>query len=556
VTVESVVDVQISAETRFPTRAGFGTMLVLGYHTAWLERVRVYEELDALADDGITENDPQTGKIYAAVRAAFSQNPRPRQIKVGRRVGAPDQSIRLTPTSVEEGWTYSFSVGGVPFAYTAQAGDAVGDVTAALEALMAADDDAIVAAAATAAAAQELTGAALDGVIGAAAIAPPRNLTVNTDAHADWDATTIVIEGLAPSGRAISESFDVSDGGDDALAGTKTFAKVTKVTVAAQSGAGGSLDIGVGTVFANADLDVTGTDGSTHLDVAANVSGEWFAFGGFDARMLVEDRTAEPATALSTDLDAILEEDPDFYGVIGADAQSQAQITAVAAWTEAHPNPGKLYLAHSIDSDVGTAADDDVATSLLEATYFRSHVHYQRNAHGTFPDAAWMASLFPFDPGSATWDFKELSGVPIDAPSATVRTNLKTKNASYYVRIKGRNVTRHSKTAAGEWLDVVRFVDWTKDQIATDVFDQVSGSPKTPYTQGGIDSVGGRVRQVGRRGVAAGGLDPNQELTVIVPVLSEIDPSEIAERNLPGVTFDWRIAGAIHAVSIRGNVSV
>jgi len=123
-----------------------------------------------------------------------------------------------------------------------------GDLEATpLTAPAAADADAIVDAAPTAAGAQELTGAALDGVIGAEPMIPARNLTVDTNSHADWDDTDITIEGEDPEGNVISEVFEVSDGGGDSLTGSLLFRRVTKVSVPAQSGTSGVLDVGTGT---------------------------------------------------------------------------------------------------------------------------------------------------------------------------------------------------------------------------------------------------------------------------------------------------------------------
>lgn len=547
--LSDIVDAQITAATRFPSRLGFGTPLVLAYLTGFADRMRTVADTDELAALGIVQNDQQTGKVYAAVAAAFAQNPRPPVVKIGRRVGAPSQSIRLTPTDPAEGHVTTVTIGGVVFSFTSTATETVAEITAALTLLINADADAILATGASSASAQVLT--SFDGVIGAGAISPPRNLTLAFDSSVDWDPTTVTVTGKDSAGRTITEDFSAAT--DASLTGAKIFASVTQIDVPIQTGAGGTFTVGVGSIFANAELEITATDNTTSLTVAADNVGDWYSFAGFDSRLEVKDLTAEPATTLATDLAACNLEDSDWYCLEVADGQSQAQIEAAAAWVE---TAKKFYVAHSFDTDCTQDVDTDVASQLQLSSIFRTHVHYQRNGSGVFPALAWAAVVLPRDPGSITWEFKEASGVPVDTLNSDQVRNLTAKNASRYVRIRSKNVMLGSKTAAGEWMDVVRFIDWLVDEVSVDVFDEISGSPKKAFTRGGISAVVGRVRNVGRRGQAIGGLDPDAEIVVVEPALADLVPSDIADRELKGITFNWRLAGAIHAVEIRGTVGV
>jgi len=549
--LSDIVDVQITAATRFPTRLGFGTPMVAGFTTAFADRVRTVSQLaEVLALGGdLTDKHP----IYLEVQALFAQNPRPLNAKIGRRAGVPSQSIRLTPANVAEGHETTVTVGGVPFSFTSTATATVAEITAALEQLMNPDADAILATGGTSAAApQVILPAGFDGVIGLGQLAPPRNLTITFSASVDWDASTFTVTGKDAAGRTITEDFAIPEDGGGLVTGAKLFATVTQFDIAAQTGAGGTYTVGVGKIFANADLEVTATDNVTSLTIAADNLGDWFPFNGFDTRLEVKDLTAEPAVTLATDLAAMNLEDSDWYGLIIADAQSQSQIEPAATWIE---TAGKLYVAHTFDTDVTQDTSADVASVLQLSSIFRTSLIYHRNAAGTCPDAAWMGSVFPRDPGSVTWEFQELTGVVVDSLNSDQITELRSKNASYYVRVRGFNVTLYSRTAAGEWMDVVRFIDKLKDDVGVDVFALLASLPKVPFTAGGISAIGGAVRGVGIRGQRIGGLDPDQELIVITPILAALDPSDIVNRILRDVTFNWRLAGAIHAAEIRGNVS-
>ncbi len=77
--LSSIVDVQITRQTASVSQAGFGTMLILGFNAAFPERIRFYEDMDGVLTD-FTSSDEE----YKAATAAFSQNPRPSRLAIGR----------------------------------------------------------------------------------------------------------------------------------------------------------------------------------------------------------------------------------------------------------------------------------------------------------------------------------------------------------------------------------------------------------------------------------------------------------------------------------------
>lgn len=113
--LEDIVSVVITAQTATPTRPGFGTPLIAAYHTRWTsDLVREYSKPAEMTDDGFLTTDP----AYLCAQKIFSQSPRPRKIKIGRRTRAYTQTIRLTPTITTEGYVYSITVGGLEATYT------------------------------------------------------------------------------------------------------------------------------------------------------------------------------------------------------------------------------------------------------------------------------------------------------------------------------------------------------------------------------------------------------------------------------------------------------
>lgn len=110
----------------------------------------------------------------------------------------------------------------------------------------AADADGFITNIASAATAQTLSGASLNGAIGAAAMLPPRNVVLVLSNHADWDLTTAVVTGEDEEGRVVQEALVIPNGGNATVTGVQHFRKITSLYIPAQSGTGGTATMGTG----------------------------------------------------------------------------------------------------------------------------------------------------------------------------------------------------------------------------------------------------------------------------------------------------------------------
>lgn len=94
---EDLLDVSVNVAEAGITRQGFGTELIFAYHTHYADLVRTYAcnggLSKALIADGFTVGEP----AYVAAIACSKQRPRPKQIKIGRRVTPETQVLKLTP---------------------------------------------------------------------------------------------------------------------------------------------------------------------------------------------------------------------------------------------------------------------------------------------------------------------------------------------------------------------------------------------------------------------------------------------------------------------------
>lgn len=82
--LQEIVNVQITRETRSVTRAGFGTPLILGPNLNSANRVEYFTDSDSVADACVGgENSPE----YKATVDCFSQSPRVERIAIGQVQG-------------------------------------------------------------------------------------------------------------------------------------------------------------------------------------------------------------------------------------------------------------------------------------------------------------------------------------------------------------------------------------------------------------------------------------------------------------------------------------
>lgn len=127
----------IALDTASVSRQGFGTILFVGKHNYFSERTRTYTSTLAMSEDGI----PTDSNIYLAAQGAFSQNPKPTSIKIGRQ----ETTSVLTPVAPVTDLEYKVTLTSngkvaTEYSYTALVGDVdQEDIVDAVKALIDAD---------------------------------------------------------------------------------------------------------------------------------------------------------------------------------------------------------------------------------------------------------------------------------------------------------------------------------------------------------------------------------------------------------------------------------
>lgn len=128
----------IALDTAIVSRQGFGTILFVGQHNYFAERVRSYTSTKAMVEDGINQEHP----IYKAASGLFSQTPSPTEILIGRQLVSSKLSLEEVPVAGKM-YSVTLSVQGFSksFQYTAEASDTQEIVLGELVTVIEADGD-------------------------------------------------------------------------------------------------------------------------------------------------------------------------------------------------------------------------------------------------------------------------------------------------------------------------------------------------------------------------------------------------------------------------------
>ncbi len=547
--LDDFFSIDVTATTDTQTRAGFGTALLAVAKVPWTSgaRVRSYASLPEMVTAGFKVRDPG----YQMAQAAFAQNPRPASVKVGQRTRAFTQVVRITaatPVVNNAAETYTAKVDGLTATFTTDAtptaAEAATGLAAAINALTGADVDALITAGASDSGAQELSGGDFDGVLGGEVMDPPRRLSFVWDSSTDWDPGDATVTGTDADGNTQTETFAIAT--STTANGAKYFRTVTLVEIPAQTGNGGGFTLGV-------RASVTATVDTADVVCTAAVAGELHSYEPVTENVSLRDATTDPGIA--TDLSELLTADPDWYA-LAIDSNSQAEIVAAAAWVETRR---RLFVAQTADAGCGDpAVTTDVMSAVKAASYGYTTVwfHAAIGRSDGWVAAGLLGNRLPADPGSDTWAFKTLAGVTVLGVSTTARAAILAKNGNVYERKNGVAVSFPGKVALGEWVDVVRGLDWCRARMQEDLFALQRANEKVSFTDEGARLVAAAIFGVLSEGVNNKLFTDDPKPVVTVPRARAVSSANRSARNLPSVEFTAYLAGAVHTIAVTGRAIV
>lgn len=205
---------------------------------------------------------------------------------------------------------------------------------------------------------------------------------------------------------------------------------------------------------------------------------------------------------------------------------------------------------------------DKKESPLSRSDYLRSIAFYSESQE-EFGHVAWMARCFSFTPGSESWAYKTLAGITPSSLTSREMRSLDEININYYITCASKNISKNGKAVGGEWIDVIRFRDWLKNQMQIKIFELFVKNPKIPFLDSGITLVENQMHEVLKSGQTVGGIadtefDDNDEpvygYRVTVPRAASLSSTQRKKRILPGCKFTARLAGAIHVAELQGSL--
>lgn len=293
------------------------------------------------------------------------------------------------------------------------------------------------------------------------------------------------------------------------------------------------------------------------ITATANWAGHAYTFTGGG---ILSSATTTPAVGsvetIATALDAIKASGADFYGVT-IESRLPADITAARAWCETNE---REFFGMTDAADVADPAIDTDPASVAKGVSSEALYVGWHHKPWLFPEVSLAAAFLAvdMDTNATTPNFRILPGIPPTPPeilTATVLEALQNKNVWHYaqVGIDGKG-TFGGKVSSGEWLAVVTFKAFLSARLGERLFgvaqSQAQAQSKIGYDTSGLGLVSAAIRGVLSDSEDAGHVDAG--FTVGVPRLEDTDPADREGGELPGVTFNARLTGAVNNIDVQG----
>lgn len=288
-----------------------------------------------------------------------------------------------------------------------------------------------------------------------------------------------------------------------------------------------------------------GTSG-THVSLTSNAPNALHEIYGMSPTIKMTDLTTSDTVQYLLDLDNIRDADDSWYALVLA-TPAPAAIEGAADWVELTQR--KILVASTHDGDVLTNSTSDIASSIKNQGYARTHIAYNQRSLSNM-GAAWTAAMLTYEPGQATWMFKTLAGVYADKLTADQENHLEAKYASYYQALLGTNNTGEGKSGSGIFLDLTQLADWAKARTEEGVIAVLRAAPKVKFTDADAgNKFYGVFRNVILMGVANDAIRPEDDTwTINVPKVADIPAIDRQNRRFTGMSYSFTATGAVHGV--------
>ena len=175
--------------------------------------------------------------------------------------------------------------------------------------------------------------------------------------------------------------------------------------------------------------------------------------------------------------------------------------------------------------------------------------------HTEYPGEGLMGVIAPQDPGSVTWAYQQVNGANLSGFGTAELMDILDKNGNVIIKKSGMEYTLEGKTVSGDYADVTRTSDFLKARIEENVLSATVNAGKIPFTTEGINIIVSAIESAFKTVVNTGGIavdaDGEPEYEIQVPSIDDISETDRANRVLPNVEAEARIAGATHKTKVN-----
>lgn len=265
--------------------------------------------------------------------------------------------------------------------------------------------------------------------------------------------------------------------------------------------------------------------------------------------------TLTPKTPTETWVDALnaVEAENDTWYAFSCEDHTDATILALAADAEGRR---AMYFTSSSASGIITSSTSDIASQLKLLGYDNTVLLYHPSAGTYFPECGWVGSQITKTPGSNTWKFKQIAGVPTYKLTDTQVGYTKNKNCNIYRAIAGQAMTSEGMSVSGGFIDSQILFHWIIARVQERVYFRLINSLKVPNTNPGYALIEADIRAIMTEAQVNGGVATDPAPRYVTPNARTISPTLKAQRRAEPFQVYFTIAGAIHSISIEGFASV
>ena len=254
-------------------------------------------------------------------------------------------------------------------------------------------------------------------------------------------------------------------------------------------------------------------------------------------------------------LQAVHDAYPNWFGFC-ASTRTASDIETLSAKAEVLE---RAYFAQTSDANVKSGSAGNAFENISSASR-QYTVLIWHHSDSEFIDAGLLGKFFGTPPDSKAAVLHHLQVANVTANDSyltdTEVGNIQGNNGNIYMSLYGEPVLYPGKNAKGDHFDelvAAKWTEWTvKENLANALIAAANRGERIPFTDRGLQALGGVVEAVMLKGVSIGHF---RDYQVTVPLLSEISEADRRDRlvRLEAVGY---FANAVGSVSLTAYLSL